>query len=125
MKKNRVLLIDDKGEFRILVKQILSEEYDVETAIDGSDALQMLQSGYLPNLIVSDLMMPNVDGQTFVKQLMASAIFKKIPVIILSSVDKSSNRIELLKSGASDFMIKPFNPEELKVRIGNLLKNEA
>ncbi|MCF8381294.1 MAG: response regulator transcription factor [Bacteroidales bacterium] len=121
--KNKILLVDDKGEFRTLVKIFLSEKYEVETAEDGLQALKMLQSGYSPNLIVSDLMMPHIDGKTLLGQLNVSAIFNKIPIIILSSIDKSTERIELLKSGAKDFMVKPFNPVELEVRIGMILRN--
>ena len=120
--KTKVLLVDDRGEFRKLVQIFLSTQYEVETAENGFHAMLMLQNGYKPDIIVSDLMMPEVDGKTFVGQLKASGVFKHIPIIILSSIDKSSERIELFKSGISDYLVKPFNPEELNLRIANLLK---
>lgn len=121
--KKKVLLVDDKSEFRKLVKIILSRRYDVETAENGLMALATLQNGIIPDIIVTDLMMPEVDGKNFVNQLKASGIFSQIPVIVLSSIDKSTERIQLIKSGANDYMLKPFNPEELDVRIQNLLKS--
>lgn len=120
--KKRILLVDDKGEFRRLVKIFLSKNYEVETAENGLQALALLQNGYLPDVIVSDLIMPEVDGKVLVEQLKASGMFQHIPIIILSSVDKSTEKIELIKLGAGDYLSKPFNPMELEVRIERLLK---
>lgn len=120
--KKRVLLVDDKGEFRRLVKIFLSEDYEVETAENGLQAFALLKNGYLPDAIVSDLIMPEVDGKVLVEQLKASGMFQHIPIIILSSVDKSAEKIELIELGAGDYLVKPFNPGELKVRIERLLK---
>ncbi|MCT4589787.1 MAG: response regulator transcription factor [Carboxylicivirga sp.] len=119
--KKRILLVDDKQEFRTLVKIILQSRYDVSTASNGLEALGLLQNGYFPDLIVSDLMMPVVNGEKFINQLASSDIFKYIPVIVLSSINESKQKVELLKSGASEYLEKPFNPEELKVRIHKLL----
>jgi len=63
--KKKVLLVDDKNEFRKLVKIYLAKKFEVETAENGLQALVMLQNGYLPDLIVSDLMMPEIDGLEF------------------------------------------------------------
>jgi two-component system, chemotaxis family, chemotaxis protein CheY len=120
--KKKVLLVDDKVEFRRLVKIFLSSKYEVETAENGLKAFALLQKGFLPDIIVSDLMMPVVDGRSLVSQLKASGVFSHIPIIILSSIDKSADKIELFKLGASDYLVKPFNPEELEIRIANLLK---
>lgn len=119
--KKKVLLVDDKNEFRKLVKIYLAKKFEVETAENGLQALVMLQNGYLPDLIVSDLMMPEIDGLEFVSQLKASGAFKHVPVIMLSSIDKSSKRIELIKAGAADYLNKPFNPEELEIKIETIL----
>jgi len=119
--KKKILLVDDKGEFRKLVEVFLSEKYDVSTAENGMQALSILHKGFTPDLIVSDLMMPEVDGKEFVTQLKASGLFRSIPVIILSSIDKSQERIDLIKRGAEDYLIKPFNPEELEIKIEKIL----
>jgi len=121
--KKRVLLVDDKGEFRRLVQIFLSKNYKVKTAENGLQAISLLQNGYLPDIIVSDLMMPEVDGKGLVEQVKASGMFQHIPVVILSSIDKSAKKIELIESGAGDYLVKPFNPKELEVRIDRLLQS--
>jgi DNA-binding response OmpR family regulator len=121
--KKKILIVDDKSEFRRLTKAILINKYDVESAENGVDALSLLQNGYIPDLIVSDLMMPELGGKGLVEQLKTSGAFKNIPVIILSSIDKSSEKIQLINLGASDYLEKPYNPSELLARIENLLKN--
>lgn len=121
--KRKILIVDDKTEFRRLTKTILQSKYEVMSAENGIEALSILQNGYLPDLIVSDLMMPVLGGKDFLEQLRSSGIFKNIPVIILSSIDKSDEKIQLIKMGATDYMEKPYNPAELHARIENVFKN--
>lgn len=120
--KKKVLLIDDQKEFSMLLKIFLSKKYTVETSENGLRALARLQNGYFPDVIVTDLMMPEVDGKTFIMQIKNSGAFNHIPIIVLSSIDRSSEKVDLLKSGASDYIIKPFNPDELDIRIDKVLK---
>jgi len=120
--KKKILIVDDKAEFRRLTKTILSSSYQVESAENGVEALSLLQNGYMPDLIVSDLMMPVLGGKDFVEQLKASGAFKHIPIIILSSIDKTDEKIKLIKMGADDYLEKPYNPNELMVRIEKLLR---
>lgn len=122
--KKKILILDDKSEFRRLTKSILSNKYDVESAENGIEGLSILQNGYMPDLIVTDLMMPELGGKDFVEQLKSSGAFKNIPVIVLSSIDKSAEKIQLINLGASDYLEKPYNPAELLARIENLLKNK-
>jgi DNA-binding response OmpR family regulator len=121
--KKKILIVDDKAEFRRLTKTILSGNYQVESAENGVEALSLLQNGYMPDLIVSDLMMPVLGGRDLVDQLKASGAFKHIPIIILSSIDKTDEKIKLIKMGADDYLEKPYNPSELLVRIEKLLKD--
>lgn len=120
--KKKILIVDDKTEFRRLTKTILSTNYLVESAENGVEALSLLQSGNIPDLIVSDLMMPVLGGKDLVEQLKSSGAFKDIPIIILSSIDKSDEKIKLIKMGADDYLEKPYNPAELLARIEKLLK---
>lgn len=121
--KSKVLIVDDKGEFRKLTKTILSSRYEVESAEDGIAALSLLQSGYLPDVIVSDIMMPGLGGSDFLEQIKNSGAFKDIPVIMLSSIDKSEEKIKHINMGAHDYLEKPYNPAELLARIESILKN--
>ncbi len=116
MKKN-ILVIDDEVTIRTLLVTFLSKKYNVEAKENGKDALTWLQDGNMPDLIVCDAQMPVMDGLEFVKNVRTSGFFKDIPIIMLSSLDTSDERVKYLKGGANDFIVKPFNPEELDVKI--------
>jgi DNA-binding response OmpR family regulator len=122
--KMKILIVDDKNEFRRLTKSILESKYSVESAENGLEALSIMQNGYMPDLIVSDLMMPVLGGKDFLDQIRSSGVFKDIPVIILSSIDKSDEKIKLIQSGANDYLEKPYNPAELLARIENILNKK-
>jgi len=119
--KKRILIIDDKYEFRKLLKIILKDMFSIETAENGLQAFSILQGGYLPDLILCDMMMPELGGENFLKNMKRSGVFSKIPFIILSSIDNSTTRVKMLNEGANDYVVKPFNPEELIARINKSL----
>ncbi len=121
--KKKVLLVDDIKEFRTLVKIILSGNYDVVTAADGGDALNKIQKGLNPDVIVTDLVMPGVDGFQLITQLMSGENYKKIPVIVLSNIDGAEERKSLEKQGVSGYIIKPFNTVELQEGLGRSLNS--
>ena len=113
----KILSVDDELDLEILLTQyfrrkIKKGEYEFHFAHNGLEALQMLLAMPDFDVILSDINMPEMDGRTFLKQLKASSTFNFIPVIILSSLESSNDRIELLEAGASDFVLKPFNPQE-------------
>ena len=122
--KKKILIVDDRTEFRRLTKSILSTNYQVESAQNGVEAMALLQNGqFEPDLIVTDLIMPVMGGKDLLQQLKSSGVYSNIPVIVLSSIDKSDEKIKLIKMGADDYLEKPYNPAELIVRIEKLLKN--
>ena len=123
MKKN-ILIIDDELSIRILLENYLKKDYNVVTKNDGMDALKWMEEGNIPDLIVADIQMPNLDGYEFIKNIRASGFFKHIPIIMLSGIESSSEKIKCLKLGADDYIVKPFNPEELSVRIEILLSRK-
>lgn len=122
--KKKILIVDDRTEFRRLTKTVLESKYEVQSAENGIEAMALLQKGYHPDLIVSDLMMPGLDGKGFLEQIKSSGAFQEIPVIILSSIDKSDEKIRLIRMGADDYLEKPYNPTELLVRIENILRHQ-
>jgi DNA-binding response OmpR family regulator len=122
--KKKVLLLDDKTVFRRLFRIFLNDDYNVESAENGLEALSMMSKGYKPDVIVSDIMMPEMDGIQFLKQLKSSGHLKDIPVIMLSSIDKSLEKVKVLNLGATDYLEKPFNPSELKARIEIQINNK-
>lgn len=117
-----ILIVDDRPEIAKVIMIQLSKDYEVHSEGNPIEALAWMHAGNVPDLIISDVNMPEMDGKTFLKHLKASSMFNFIPVIILSSLESSNDRIELLEAGASDFVLKPFNPQELKIRVRNLLR---
>jgi len=118
----KILVVDDKPSISKLIVQFLNKTYDVTTKEDGLQALSWLQAGNIPDMILTDLQMPNLDGTEFISRLKESGFFKEIPVIVLSSLESSKDRIQCLKLGAEDYLTKPFNPEELQIRIERILE---
>ncbi len=123
--KRKILAIDDEKTIRLLLENFLSKNYDVTTQNDGLQGLLWMQEGNIPDLIVADIQMPNLDGYDFIKNIRASGYFKDIPLIMLSAIESSTERVRCLKLGANDYMVKPFNPEELALRIELLLTRKA
>ncbi|HZL12498.1 MAG TPA: response regulator transcription factor [Prolixibacteraceae bacterium] len=117
----KILVVDDKPSISNLIVQFLSSQYHIETREDGLEALTWLQQGNMPDMIITDLQMPNMDGIELIKRLKESGYFHDIPIIVLSSKDSSSDRVQCLKLGAEDYIVKPFNPEELLIRIEKIL----
>lgn len=121
--KKRVLLIEDTSEMQSILKSFLSKEYDVQIAANGLDAMLELHKGNLPDVIITDLQMPEMNGRDFLEQLKLSGSFSHIPVIVLSNNQESEQRIDLLQMGAEDYITKPFNPQELLVRLNKVIRN--
>ena len=120
--KKKILVIDDELSIRMLLENFLGKEYQVVAKKDGQEGLKYLEEGEMPDLIVADVQMPNIDGYAFLEKVRASGFFKHIPVIMLSGIESSQERVKCLKMGADDYVVKPFNPEELSIRINNILK---
>ena len=111
--KHKILIIDDEQSTRVLLEDFLSKTYDVVTKKDGKEALEWLE-GNLPDLIICDIQMPNMDGYQFVEQVRQRGFTKHTPIVMLSAtVEKSTDRIKCYQLGAQDFHAKPFNPAEL------------
>lgn len=117
----KILIVDDKSSISDLLTKFLRSKYEVEVRSDGMEALVWLQEGNIPDLILTDLQMPNMDGLELIQKVKASGYFADVPMIVLSSKDSSNDRIQCLKAGAEDYIMKPFNPEELLIRIEKVL----
>lgn len=120
--KPTVLLVDDDPVMLAFLERTVGETYAVETRADGQAAWDALQEGTSADLIVADLKMPGLDGFAFVEKLRADERTERTPLLILSGSEKSEDRIRCLRLGADDFVVKPFNPEELMARIDNLFR---
>lgn len=105
---------------------ILSEKHRIVTAENGKEALQKIASVSSPvDLILSDLMMPVMDGYELLEKLKSGETTRHIPAIMLTARAESADRLHALRIGVDDYLTKPFEEEELLVRIANLLKNQS
>ncbi len=117
--KSHILVVDDDDRLRDLLKRYLSREgHDVTTAKDSAHARRLMQTMSF-DLIVLDVMMPGEDGLSLLKSIRQEI---DTPVILLTARGQPAERIEGLKLGADDYLPKPFEPEELTLRIGSILK---
>lgn len=119
-KKISILLVEDEENLQEALKLNLElEGYEVTGAYDGAEALQAVQKEYF-NLIILDVMLPEIDGITVCETIRLSN--PDIPILILSAKNSSADRVLGLKKGADDYLTKPFNLEELLLRVNNLIK---
>lgn len=117
----KILIADDEKPLRILTKAILEEMgMEVLVACDGQEAIDMAQE-HKPDLIVTDLLMPNKNGFEVTKAIRSNPDLEGTPLIILSAMGDEYNKITGFNEGADDYVVKPFNVEELKARIKALL----
>lgn len=119
MQKQTILLVDDSPMMTQFLSIFLAKKYAVQTQNNPFDALSEFQKGNLPDLIVTDLDMPELHGQDFIKEIKKG--MPNTPIIVVSGVKESKQRIKCLELGASDFLTKPFHPAELEARISKLL----
>ena len=124
MKKN-LLIIDDEPAIRLILEHYFSADFTVVLKENGQQALEWLEQGHLPHAIVADYDMPVMDGPGFIRRLRADKAHEAIPLIVLSGKDSTGDKIECLRLGADDYLVKPFNPEELSLRIDKLLRRNA
>lgn len=122
IKKPTVLVIEDDAFIQAILNQTLSENFEVSIFSDGMEAFNYLQSGHVPDIILSDLNIPGLDGMSLLQQVSTSGFFSSIPFIILSGKEDTETRISCLEAGADDYLIKPFNPRELVARLKNILR---
>ncbi|HEY9821076.1 MAG TPA: response regulator transcription factor [Candidatus Sericytochromatia bacterium] len=122
----QLLLVDDEPGVRLSVKEYLQEVggFDVQVASNADDAWQMLQQK-TPDLVISDIMMPKVDGYQFLKKLRDDPRFKTLPVIFLTARGMTTDRIQGYQAGCDAYLPKPFDPDELVAIVENLLERRT
>lgn len=117
----RLLIVDDEPNLlRAVAACLRGEGYEVDTARSGEEALVHVAQR-LPDLIVSDIRMPRMDGYALARQLRSNPRTHLIPIVFLTAKDESTDRIEGIRSGVDAYLTKPFEPDELVAVIGNIL----
>lgn len=117
-----LLAIDDEIPIQLILKHYFKNDFLVNTKSNGKEALSWMQAGNIPDIIIADINMPEMDGYSFIEQVRASGFLKKIPMLVLSASESTEVKIRCLQSGADDFIAKPFNPRELAARMNGILR---
>lgn len=120
--KQTVLVVEDNADMRYYLRQILHQNVILAEAADGHKALEWLAENKA-DLIISDLMMPNMDGQELIAALKKNLDYKNIPIISLTALADAPTKLKLLQLGIDDYIVKPFDASELRIRVYNLLAN--
>ncbi|MGZ2369938.1 hybrid sensor histidine kinase/response regulator transcription factor [Ancylomarina sp. YFZ004] len=120
--KIKILIVEDNYEMLLLLKDTFSPLYNVFTAENGKEALSILHET-TPDLIISDIMMPIMDGISLCKELKNTKTMRHIPIILLTARNTTQSKLEGLKYGAIEYINKPFNVKELIFKINNILES--
>jgi DNA-binding response OmpR family regulator len=120
--KKQILIVEDQLSTRKLLSHYLGHFFDVIEKDNASDAIDWLKDGHKPNAIIADIIMPEMTGLEFLSQLKSSKTDTP-PILMLSSIQNSTEKMKCFHLGARDYVVKPFNPEELRIRINNLINN--
>lgn len=120
-----LLIVEDNQDMRIYIRSILQKQYKILEAENGQEALDMLkEQQYAVNFIISDLMMPIMDGMEFSRQVKSDIRMSHIPILILTAKSSHEKLLESYKVGVDEYLIKPFDEELLLVRIANILQSK-
>ncbi len=117
----RVLIVEDHDSLRLVMGAYLSKYFDIVSAKNGLEAMGWLSQGELPDLIITDVRMPEIGGAQFLRNLKCSGVYRDIPVVVVSGSDSDDDRKMCQKMGAADFFRKPFDPANLQQRVSQIL----
>ncbi|WP_019988486.1 two-component regulator propeller domain-containing protein [Rudanella lutea] len=119
-----LLVIDDNADIRAYVRHVFATQYRILEAVDGLDGLEKAGDA-IPDVVICDLMMPRLDGFGFCQQLKTQPATSHIPVVMLTAKATVQDRIGGFEVGADDYLTKPFNADELQVRVRNLIEKQT
>jgi signal transduction histidine kinase len=119
-----ILVVEDNPAMNDFISELLLPDYRVVSAFDGREGLRQLQE-LRPDLVLSDVMMPEMSGAEFVRAARERAELRDIPIVLLTAKADDDFRVRALRLGANDFLMKPFSVQELRARVGNLVAARA
>ena len=122
-KRKKLLIVDDDPIQLSLAESILKAEYDVVATASGKEALDHLYHSFIPDLILLDILMPEMGGFEVYKRIRAISLLQNIPIAFLTSVSGSNEMKQALDIGAADYIMKPYTKESLLRRIRDVLQN--
>ena len=123
-RKSHILLVEDDEDMVILLRFYLERDgYTVTHASDGRRAKALIEEMAPPQLVLLDVLMPYFDGSQVLKHIRSKPAWREVPIIILTALSAEHNIVNLLDDGASDYVVKPFKPQELTARVRRLLRH--
>ncbi len=118
--KDVILIVEDNIAMNTFIKEALEDEFTVITAFNGKEGLRLAEK-HLPDCILTDIMMPLMSGDQLVREVRKNPAMDKIPIILLTAKADDDVKVQLLRNGAQDYINKPFNVEDVKARISNMI----
>jgi CheY-like chemotaxis protein len=123
--KKQILAIDDSKAIRFLLQTVLGRSYQVVTVPDGYSAMYYLSNRELPDIIIADPQLPDMEEWELIAQLSTSGLYGDIPLIVLSGLEAEETAARSLQYGAVKYFSKPFNPVDLVNFLSNMVKNDS
>lgn len=121
--RGKILIVDDNpAVLRAMENQLEHAGHESISALDGCEAMEILKKGANICLIISDWLMPNMDGMELLSQVRQAPLLENIPFLMVTALDSTEDAVLALRNGANDYIRKPYHPEELVARVGNLVK---
>ena len=121
----KILIVDDNEVHLVIAENILKGKYDVTTAKSGKDALALLSKGYMPNAILLDVLMPEMDGWETYNKIKGISLLRSVPIAFLTSLDGVREKLYASRIGAADLISKPYEAAELMDRIEKMMQKKA
>jgi len=122
IQKKQILVVEDHGALRIVLSNFLGKTFNVMTTGNGYEALAWINEGNVPDLIVLDIIMPDLDGVEFLTNIRNSGFFQYIPVVLVSAEEDKELIEKCIELGINGYLKKPFNPNELETKIFTILE---
>lgn len=125
LKSHTVLIVEDNSDIRDYLKILFEKDYNVTTTADGMEALEHLEAGALPDIVISDIIMPRKDGYQLCREIRENQNLSRIPIILLTAKDSTESHLKSLNLGADAYIPKPFDPYILLSQVENLIRNRS
>ncbi|MCL2210419.1 MAG: response regulator [Treponema sp.] len=121
----KILLVDDSEVHLVIAENILKEKFNVITAKSGKEALTLLSKGLVPQVILLDILMPEMDGWETYNKIKGISLLRSVPIAFLTSLDGVREKLYASRIGAADLITKPYEPVDLLTRIDKILETQT